>query len=77
MHIFFTYTGILCTGWINLIPSPHKMTVCVYMCNQLYLQVQGVLEFQTEKLLLMQLDEILTVCKALRHLWEDTEHMKQ
>ena len=39
-----------------------------FVCNQLYLQVEGMSEFQPIKLLLLQLDELLTVCKTLRHL---------
>lgn len=31
---------------------------------KLHLQIQGMLEFQVIKILLLQLDEILTACKA-------------
>ena len=44
------------------------LTKGFFVCNQLYLQVEGMSEFQPIKLLLLQLEEILTVCKALRHL---------
>lgn len=42
-------------------------------CPQLYLQVQGVLQLQPVKLLILQLEEILTVGKALRQLWEEAK----
>lgn len=42
-------------------------------CPQLYLQVQGMLQLQAVKLLILQLEEILTVGKALRQLWEVTK----
>lgn len=41
----------------------------IFLCDLLYLQVEGMFEFQTEKLLLLQLEKILTVCEALWHLW--------
>lgn len=43
------------------------------LCPQLYLQVQGMLQLQAVKVLILQLEEILTVGKALRQLWEVTK----
>lgn len=41
-------------------------------CSQYYLQVQGMLQLQPVKLLILQLEEILTVGEALGQLWEET-----
>lgn len=45
-------------------------------CPRLYLQVQGMLQLQPVKLLILQLEEILTVGKAFGQLWEETQHIE-
>lgn len=46
-------------------------------CSRLYLQVQGMLQPQPVKLLILQLEETLTVGKALGQLWEETRQSEE